>query len=253
MGKDTTVVCCSLLGLLLLASGAMTAHAAEFTISPLRIGLDRENRTSQFEIRNGAQQPLRLQLQAMSWTQDAKGEDHYSESDGLMFFPKALEIPAGESRIIRLGVKAVPVTQEDTYRLYVEELPGPVQPAAPGARVRVSLRIGVPVFVAPLTPKPEAEIRSLEALGGAARLAIANTGNVTLAADRVELVGWARDGRQLFSKPLSDRYFLAGVTKQIDTDIPRELCPQTAALEAVVDAEPLRLQRRVDVTPASCR
>jgi fimbrial chaperone protein len=244
---------CALLGLVLLMVGAVAARAAEFTIAPLRIALDRESRTSQIEIRNAAQQPLRVQMQAMAWTQDAAGRDQYAESEGLLFFPKVLEIPAGESRIVRLGVKAAPIAQEDAYRLYVEELPGPIQSAQPGASVRVFLRVGVPVFVAPAAPKLAGEVRGLDAANGSAHLAVANTGNVSLAADRMALVGLARDGRELFSKPLQERYVLAGITKQIDTEIPRELCPQIAALEAVVDAEPLALKRRVDVTAASCR
>jgi len=124
------------------------------------VSLDRTARASQIAVRNDDSAPLRMQVQAMTWRQDAEGKDQYEVSDDPIFFPRALEIMPGESRIIRVGVKATPLSQEETYRLFVEELPpaAPAEPQTGGASLRVYLRVGVPVFVAPAQSQNKAEI-----------------------------------------------------------------------------------------------
>ena len=98
-----------------------SAPAAEFVISPLRVTLSRAVKSTQIEVRNADTRPLRVQVDAMAWSQDAEGKDHYAESDALLFFPKAMEIPAGGSRIVRLAAKVPPASVEDTYRLFIAE------------------------------------------------------------------------------------------------------------------------------------
>src|SRR5450432_1756242 len=109
--------------LIALVAWAPSLVAGEFTINPLRVNLDRATRSSEITVRNDDTAPLRMQVQAMSWRQDAEGKDQYEVSDDLIYFPRALEILPGESRIIRVGVKAAPVSREETYRLFIEELP----------------------------------------------------------------------------------------------------------------------------------
>jgi fimbrial chaperone protein len=238
-------------------SGLMpSGHAAEFTINPLQISLDRTSRASEISVRNDANATLRMQVQAMSWRQDAAGQDQYEPAEGLLYFPRAMEISAGDTRIIRVGVKATPTTREETYRVFVEELPPANQAnAGPpgGASLQVLLRVGVPVFVVPLQPERKAEITELTLRGATAAWVLANTGNVHLRAEKVALAGVARDGSTLFEQVFQERYFLAGVVKTLRFDIPLEKCVQLAALEASVQAENLELKRKLDVAPGSCR
>jgi fimbrial chaperone protein len=238
-----------------LALGSIgSARAGDFVISPLRVTLSREVKSTQIEIRNDDTRPLRVQMQAMAWSQDDGGKDQYAESDGLLFFPKSMEIPPGQSHIVRLGPKALPASVEDAYRLFIAELPGPEDAAATGsASVRILLRVGVAVFVAPLEPRAAAEFRSLALHHGAAELTVSNTGNVHIAADRLAIVGLDRDGKPLFETPLQDRYFLAGTTKQLHAQIPRDQCAQLAGLQAVLVGSGVDLKRRLDVSSADCK
>ncbi len=240
--------------LVVLAAMVPATEAAEFTINPLQVALDRTSRASEILVRNDDSVPLRMQVQAMSWHQDAQGQDQYEPADGLLYFPRAMEIPAGESRIIRVGVKAAPVAREDTYRVFVEELPptGPANVPPPGATLQVLLRVGVPVFVAPAQPDRKAEITLLTLRGTTAEWIVANTGNVHLRAERVQLVGLARDGSKVFEQTFQERYFLAGVIKTLRFDISHDMCAQLGALEAVVVGENLELKRKLDVVPGSC-
>ncbi len=246
----------SRLGLMLVALAAWSTalYAGEFTINPLRVNLDRTTRASEITVRNDDTVPLRMQLEAMSWRQDADGKDQYEPAEGLIFFPRAMEIPPRESRIVRVGVRAAPVTREDAYRLFIEELPPPSGPdtGQMGTSLRIFLRVGVAVFVAPAQPKPTAEITHLDLRGGAAEWSVANTGNAHFRTEQVELIGVARDGTRVLLQDFPERYFLAGVTKTLRFDIPRESCRQFVALEAWVHGENLDLKRKLDVDPARC-
>ena len=237
-----------------LVAVATAVDAGEFTINPLRVSLDRATRSSEITVRNDDSVPLRMQLEAMSWRQDASGKDQYESSDDLIFFPRAMEIPPGESRIVRIGVKAAPVTREDAYRLFIEELPPPSAPdtGSQGTSLRIFLRVGVAVFVAPAQPKRTGEITRLDLTGGVVEWSVANTGNAHFRAERVELAGVASDGTRVFSHEFPERYFLSDVVKTLRFDIPRDTCRQLAALEASVAGENLALKRKLDVDPARC-
>jgi fimbrial chaperone protein len=243
------------LGLVALTGLVSGIEAAEFSINPLQVRLDRANRASEILVRNDDKVPLRMQVQAMSWHQDAEGQDQYEPAEGLLYFPRAMEIPPKDARIIRVGVKAAPVTLEQTFRVFVEELPpaGRAAERPPGASLQVLLRVGVPVFVAPAQPVRKADIIRLEVRGATAEWVVANTGNVHLRSEQVALVGVARDGTRLFEQQFQERYFLAGVVKTLRFDIPAEKCAQLAMLEATVMAENLELKRRLDVVPGACR
>jgi fimbrial chaperone protein len=243
------------LALAALAAWSATLQAGEFTINPLRVNLDRTTRASEVSVRNDDIVPLRMQVEAMTWHQDGQGKDQYEASEGLLYFPRAMEIPPGESRIVRLGVRAAPVTSEEAYRLFIEELPPPPGTgAAPsqGTSLRIFLRVGVAVFVAPAQSKRSGEITRLDLSGGVAEWTVANTGNAHFRTDKVELAGLTRDGTQLFVQEFPERYFLAGVVKTMRFEVPRDRCRQLAALEASVIGENLDLKRRLDVDPARC-
>jgi fimbrial chaperone protein len=236
----------------LIAWSAM-ADAGEFTINPLRLSLDRATRSAEVTVRNDDVAPLRMQLEAMSWRQDADGKDQYEPAQDLVFFPKAMEIPPGESRIVRVGVRAAPVSREEAYRLFLEELPPPTSEAAPpGTSLRIFLRVGVAVFVAPAQGKPAGEITRLDFNRGVAEWSVANTGNEHFRTDAVELSGVSRDGTRVFVQQFPERYFLAGAVKTMRFEIPRETCRQVTSLEASVAGDSLGLKRRLDVDPARC-
>jgi fimbrial chaperone protein len=236
-------------------SAAMPADAGEFVINPLRVTLDRVARASEVVVRNDDSAPLRMQVQAMRWTQDAQGVDHYEPAEDLLYFPRTMEIAPGESRVVRVGVRAAPVTREEAYRLFIEELPpaSPPEQQAQGTSLRIFLRIGVAVFVAPAKPERTGEITSVDLRGRQVEWVVANGGNVHIRADRVAIAGIARDGGRLFSKEFPDRYFLAGASRILRMDVPPEACGQLAAIEASVEAERLNLRRKLDVAPGACK
>src|SRR5512136_60192 len=78
-----------------LFTASMAAAAAEFSVLPLRVYLDRNAKSAEILVRNEDRSPLRMQLEAMGWQQDAEGADRYDAAEGLIYFPKVMEIGAG--------------------------------------------------------------------------------------------------------------------------------------------------------------
>ena len=250
---STAISCLASLAAAAVLAWSSSPWAGEFTINPLRVNLDRATRSAEITVRNDDTTPVRMQLEAMSWRQDGDGKDQYAPADDLLFFPRAMEIPPGESRIVRVGIRAAPVTREDAYRLFIEELPPAAPGSAPqGASLRIFLRVGVAVFVAPAQAKPAAEITRLDLNAGVAEWSVANTGNAHVRTDAVELVGLSRDGTTLFVQGFPERYFLPGAAKTLRFDVPRDACRQLVTLEASVTGENLGLKRKLDVDPARC-
>lgn len=240
--------CCSM-------AGSSRALAGEFVINPLRVTLDRGTRASEVVVRNDDKLPLRMQVEAMAWTQDAAGADRYVATDDILFFPRTMEIPPGESRIIRIGIRAAPVSREDTYRLFIEELPGAAAPeaGAQGTSLRVFLRVGVAVFVAPAASERKGAITQLGLTGGQVAWTVENAGNAHFRADQVELTGRSASGDVLFKQAFTERYWLAGTTRTLRFDVPPAMCAQLASVEGVVEGDHVALKRRFDVAPGACR
>jgi fimbrial chaperone protein len=238
-----------------LLAWASSSVAGEFVINPLRVSLDKSTKASEVVVRNDDKTPLRMQVEAMSWSQSGEDPDQYAPAEGLLYFPRIMEIPPGDSRVVRVGVRAAPVAREEAYRLFIEELPpaAVADEPAQGTSLRVFLRVGVAVFVAPAQPERKGEITRLDLNGRKVEWVVSNKGNVHFRADQVELVGMGRDGTRLFVQPFQERYFLAGVTRTLHFDIAPEACGQLATIQAVVVADRLDLKRRIDVPPGSCK
>lgn len=255
MNRRPLSAACSLLLPALLAGVCAAAMAGEFSINPLRVTLDRATRSSEIVVRNEDTAVMRMQVQAMEWTQDAGGADRYEPTDALVYFPRTMEIPPGESRIVRVGVRGAPATREDAYRLFIEELPPPPgsEPEGGGAQLRIYLRVGVAVFVAPPQPERKAEIARLAMTGRRVDWEVRNTGNVFVRADEIELRGLGADGRPLFAYQVPERYFLAGVARPMQYEVPAAACAGLVAIEATVVADRVDLRRKIDVAAGTCK
>jgi len=61
--------------------------AGLFSISPIRLDLDRQNKTDSITISNDeTDRKIEMQAKLVEWTQDAKGNDIYVDSNDLVFF-----------------------------------------------------------------------------------------------------------------------------------------------------------------------
>src|SRR6476646_5273928 len=135
---------------LLLAPRAATA--SNFTVTPTEINLSTSATSALVTLRNVSKLPLRFEVTLVSWSEDEHGQMTLNPSSDVTFFPKLVELAGGASRNIRIGINAGTARDvEQTFRLFIEELPDQSAPAAANA-VALRTKIGIPVFVRPAKP-----------------------------------------------------------------------------------------------------
>jgi P pilus assembly chaperone PapD len=246
------------MGALLLGALAVTVRgskAADFSVSPMILEFERGVRSAEIQVRNLDQQPIRFQVRGADWSQDESGKNVYADSRSLIWFPRALELAPGESRIIRVGVRATPASREQAYTLFLQEvaLGGSQAKKAQGAQIRLLLSISVPVFVPPAKPRPGGAVESFELRGGSLNVVVANGGNRHFSYREAAIVGLGRDGTEQFTQKVQGRTLLAGSRQQFQLRIPREVCGKLKELALrLTTPEQSEIKRRLDVSRPDC-
>jgi fimbrial chaperone protein len=238
-----------------LAAATPASQAADFSVSPMIVEFERGVRSAEIEVRNLDQQPIRFQVRGVDWSQDETGKNIYTDSQSLIWFPRALELAPGESRIIRVGVRATPASQEQAYTVFLQEVAlGEAQAGkAGGAQIRLLLSVAVPVFVPPVKPQPGGAVESAELRGGRLDVVVANGGNRHFSYREAVIVGLGPDGTEKFTQKAPGRTLLAGSRQRFEVRIPQEACRQLRELAlTLTTAEQSEIKRRLDVSRADC-
>jgi fimbrial chaperone protein len=222
--------------------------AGLFSISPIRLDLDRQNKTDSIGVSNEeTARKLDMQAKLMEWKQDAKGNDIYVDSNDLVFFPRIFSIDKQDQRVVRVGIKVPATTQEKSYRLFIEELPPPPDPDKKGAQVLFVLRFGVPIFVRPDKEQIAGSIESIEAVPGGVAVIIKNSGNSNF---QIQSIAFTGEG---YEKEIVAGYVLAGATKHVTAQWTPEACKKIGKLRVVMKTDRINtLERTFDWDPNRC-
>jgi len=247
------------LGVLLasvLGANVPASQAADFSVSPMIVEFPQGVRSAEVQVRNLDQQPIRFQIRGADWSQDESGKNVYVDSKSLIWFPRALELAPGESRIIRVGVRATPAAQEQTYTLFLTEVALGGQDAAKsrGAQIQLLLSISVPVFVPPVKPQPGGAVESAQLRGGRLDVVVGNEGNQHFSYREATIVGLGTDGAEKLSQKVQGRTLLAGSRHKFQVRIPRDVCAQLKELAlTLTTSDQSEIRHRLDVPRADCQ
>lgn len=197
---------CSLALFLVMASSAC---AGSFQVSPVRAILSSNKPVTALTVRNTGADPAVIQLEALSWAQNAD-KDVYAPAPDILATPPIFTIPAGGSQVIRIGSRApAPAGIERSYRLFLREVPPPAEPGFRG--LRMALQISIPVFVLPASMiAPDLHWRAATDAQGMIHISVTNGSTAHLRLRNLALTR-AGDPRQLLSRQLT--YVLAGATR----------------------------------------
>jgi fimbrial chaperone protein len=125
-----------------------SAWAGSFQVNPIRVDLTPRVQTTALAVKNTGDESVVVQVSVEGWSQDS-GKDVYAPTKDVIATPPVMTIPPNEERIVRVGMRrAADRTKELSYRLFLQEVPPPPKPGFQG--LVVALRIGLPVFVAPV-------------------------------------------------------------------------------------------------------
>lgn len=225
--------------------GSVTAYT--FSVSPIRVFFEPNQKTTLVTVGNDDETPLKLQIKLVSWTQAADGKDVYTDSDDIIYYPREMVLGPKESRVVRLGIKAPAQDRERTYRLLIEDLPGEIAPVQ-GPSVNFRYRFSIPIFLPPRTPNRDAEIVDMTVKGGKIQLQIANRGSQHIRFDRITVK--TASG---FSKDVAVWYVLPGATRVFQIELPREECLRAGSTDVVAVSENATLMRNVTVRSSDCQ
>lgn len=231
----------------------MLANSGEFSVLPIRLELGPAVRSGVIAVRNDGKSKLTFQMQGVDWVQDAAGKDQYLETRDLIFYPKIMSVEPGQEGLIRVGLKAPVGPTERTYRLFIEEMPGPSVPRTEsGAQINILLRFGAPIFVAPQQPRDGLDLGAAQVESGTLTFKVTNSGNRHQVVQGIDIRGQDAQGVEVFALTLADRYLLTGTTKSYTASIPTERCTRLSALSIVFKTDKLRHQEKVDINPGMC-
>lgn len=161
--------------------------AGGFIVSPIRLEMQAGARAISLQLGNGADRTKTVQVEALRWTQ-VDGQDRYEPAPELVINPPLFRIAPGAHQVVRAGFRggAPDGAIERAYRLYLQELPDGDEP--PTSQLRLLLRIGVPLFVAPRAPVKAAPRWALaRGADGALNLELRNDGGRRLRIDSLEI------------------------------------------------------------------
>jgi len=156
--------------------GAQSVYAGSLEFTPLRINLSQQTSTEVITVKNNGGAAVVVQLQLLKWAMDGE-QDVYAGSDEVLATPPIFTLPVAASQVVRVGLtQPVDARREQTYRLFFEEVPPPPQPGYQG--LRVALRVGLPIFVAPaIAAHPQLNWRVFRSGQEEVKLRVTNTGN----------------------------------------------------------------------------
>jgi fimbrial chaperone protein len=238
----------ALVALLLMPSAAL---ASNFTVSPTEVNLSSSATSGLVTLRNGGKTVLRFEITVFKWSEDEKGVMKLEPSADVTFFPKLVELPAGTSRNIRVGINAgVARDIEQSFRIFIEELPDQSAPLANAVALRT--KVGIPVFVRPMKPARSALIESVAVAGGKVLTRVKNTGNLHVSVDSVGVKGTGAANAATFSKEGQGWYVLPGATRIFEVPMTAAECKSTNAVNVEVFGHNTSLKGASQVSPAAC-
>ena len=213
---------------------SMPLCAADLQVAPTMVIIAADKGADGLTLRNSGARPLVAQVRVFAWEQNA-GEDHLDPTEDLAISPAMLEIAPGAEQLVRIVRLADPPEAiERSYRVIVDEIPGP----RPASDVRMGLnfvlRYSIPVFVAPPAQTMPVLHARLTHDGAGRVLELENVG--TAHAQIADLTHAGPDGRRMIAAGLAG-YVLPG--RRRSWALPADARPGPHAdIQARINGEP---------------
>jgi len=225
---------------------AATASAGSFQVNPIRIELSKGITTAVVTVRNDGEEPVVLQSSVLGWTQEG-GKDIYASTSEALITPPVMTIAPGAEQIVRVGLRRpADPRNELAYRVFLQEVPPPPKPGFTG--LQVALRVGIPMFVAPVAAPPARKLDWSAAIGadGAIQLIAQNPGNAHVQITDFELR--IPDASEPIAHESTLAYVLAGQRREwtLPAAAPRAKSASELRLKAYTDAGEVDTAIRLD-------
>jgi fimbrial chaperone protein len=130
------------------ATCMLPAHAAQFTITPVRIFMTPKDRAVAVTVSNDSDEEVVMQADLYTWKQKADGSDDLVLTEDLILTPPILKLPPRGRQVVRLArLTPPPAGVQQTYRLIMREVPE--ARTSTNIQLQVALAFSLPVFITP--------------------------------------------------------------------------------------------------------
>jgi fimbrial chaperone protein len=149
--------------------------AASLQVSPVLVEVAAPGAATTLKLRNEGTTPLNAQIRVFRWSQ-VNGEDRLEPTNDVVASPPLTKLAPKVDYTVRLvRVNKTPVAKEETYRLFIDELPDAANQR--NRAVNLLLRYSIPVFFYPTAGNPPALTWSVEQSGGKLAVVAKNSGD----------------------------------------------------------------------------
>ena len=157
-----------------LALGAAAGAAAgTLSVMPTRVDFAADRAVQSLLLTNMSGETVTVEAQVVVWPDDAAGQ----QANDVVVTPAVVTLPPNQRARVRIGLLRRSGSEvERAYRVYFTELPAPASGKNNGISVR--LRIGIPIFIAPVEAQPAALAWSAREVDSGWQLEVSNRGNV---------------------------------------------------------------------------
>lgn len=208
--------------------------SATLSVSPVRADLGSKTASQLLTLGNDTDHEIRFEVSVFAWTEDEQGEMVLAPTGDLVVFPLLSAIAPHSSKTVRVGLaRRESSPQERTYRVFFQEL-APPRAAADSGAVKMQMRIGIPVFVAPPQPHGSAVLEEANFAAGRLRFHLSNPGNSHIRLQEVAVTVEGPGGALISSHALPAWYLLAGGVRRHELTLEPAAC--VAAESLVVSA-----------------
>jgi len=224
--------------------------AVNFSISPIRVFFDASQKTNTLTIKNESDEPVTLQLKAVEWGQDEDARSVYSPTRDIIFFPKLVSIEPNQKKLVRLGAGTAHTELEKTYRLFIEEIPQPG--LSDTTAVKIVMKVGVPVFIAPMKDEVGGNIETISLLKSELSMKVRNEGNTHFTIRSIKVAGNNSFGEEVYSAEIGGGYVHGGKDKGFTIKIPEAKCLEMQTMNIEIKTDRLSLGKKLDVVKKMC-
>jgi fimbrial chaperone protein len=240
-----------LASIVLLLGAASSARAAGLQVSPVLVELSRAEPRATVVLKNLSDAPVRYEITASAWDQAPDGEMRLAPAPEILVYPPLLEVAAQEERKIRISTTGSFTAREQSYRVFIRELP-PAETPSQQTGVRLMTKVGIPVFLLPAKLDLRAEIAGVAVHAGRVAVTVRNTGNTRLSPSKLKVEALGEDGKTVSSIDADVWYVLAGGERALDLKLPAEGCARARSLVVTAPVGGGTVRARVETPGGVC-
>jgi fimbrial chaperone protein len=219
-----------------------------FSILPIAVYFEKGYSSRDVTLDNQEDTTVRLKVTAYKWVEDGNGKRELIPTTDISLFPSILELKPKSKRIVRLASKLPPKEFEQTYRLFVEQLPETVakkpeatpdgvKPKKTTVKLSFLYTLDLPIFINPINIQRKSAIANSNIGGNKLSFDLINQGNAHVFASTIEAKIKDSSGKIIGTGKYNPTYVLPTIQRKITIDLPQEQCQNAKTISLEIQGD----------------